>query len=417
MTDVRTEPAEAGASIPFCRILGPTEVEIDGVPANLGGPRTRQVLTVLSTGLGVPVPDDYLIDRVWRNEQPRNVVQALRTMINRLRTGLGAETGHRYLQRGRGGYALTVPLEQTDYGRLPALITRAQQQLAHGSSAVAVRDFEAAVELWRGAPWEELGDMPELTGARVRLGELYETALEELQAARLVLGETAAAIAALPHAIEAAPYRERRWELLALALYRSGRQTEALAALHRFRQRLRADTGTDPGPSLRTLEQRILHQDPALLAPDSATAIDPRRIPPETRPGDAATGSVRESPSTTVLRVELHPDLVGDTGNLPLPAASGYRKANSDKVIQPTVEHQVDTCIIEDQDAADIVRRSLRTKHYDAVFISTAIQFSADPRLLTTIVNLAHTLQPHCRFVFGEFDGSDPIERTSRPTE
>ncbi len=77
MTHLRTEPAEPGTLTPFCRILGPTEIEINGVPANLGGPRTRRVLTVLSTGAGGPVPDDHLIDQVWRNEPPRNVVQAL----------------------------------------------------------------------------------------------------------------------------------------------------------------------------------------------------------------------------------------------------------------------------------------------------------------------------------------------------
>ncbi|WP_067904841.1 AfsR/SARP family transcriptional regulator [Nocardia vaccinii] len=405
--NIHDDLIEARMLIPFCRVLGPTEIEIDGNLVDLGGPRTRKVLTVLSTGLGAPVPDDWLIDQVWRDEKPGNVVQALRGIVNRLRAGLGPELGHRYLLRGRGGYALTIPLEYTDHGRLPTLIDGAQRQLAHGVAAAAARDFAAAVALWRGDPWEELGDDPELAGARLRLGELYETAVEELQAARLALGDTASAIAALTHAVEASPYRERRWELLALALYRSGRQTDALAALQRIHRRLRADTGTHPGPTLRTLEHRILQHDPALLAPDLADVY----VPPALAIDEPGNGAV----SSTVIRIELHPDGIDkptSRARLPPSAQLDLCTINADNETRlSTTGNHVDTCLVDTPDAIDTVRRLLQAKRYDIVFICAAIRFgSGDTSLLETIVNIAHALQPRCRFIFGALEDTYPIE-------
>lgn len=396
---------EAGVLTPFCRILGPTEIEINGVPADLGGPRARQVLTLLSTGGGYPVSDEQLIELFWRNSQRRNAVQALRTIVNRLRAGLGPEAGHRYLRRGRGGYALTIPPEQTDHGLLPVLIARAQQQLAGGNAAAAVRGFAAAVTLWRGDPWQEIGEVLELAGPRVRLGELHETAVEELQAARLTLGDTTSALAALTHAVEVAPYRERRWELLALGLYRSARQTEALAVLQRIRERLRVDTGTDPGPALRTLEYRILHQDPALFAPGFATAIAARHIPSVTRPAELVDEVDQGTAPVTVLRIELPPELDGPVTTVDrfqVPSVSGLWNINGNNVVGLYKSGcRFDTCVVDPHNAADAVRRSLHATQYDVVFVDAAFQFSVHTRLLETIVNLAHALQPRCRFVFG----------------
>jgi DNA-binding winged helix-turn-helix (wHTH) protein len=164
--------AEPETPEPFCRILGPIEIEIDGVAADLGGPRTRKVLAVLSTGAGAPIPDRELIEQVWGDRRPGNVTQALRTIVCRLRVVLGPSIGPRYLRRTRRGYALTIPVSLTDNGLLPALVVRAQQHLADDDPAAAAVDLESAVALWRGDPWQDLGDQPELTGARARLAEL-----------------------------------------------------------------------------------------------------------------------------------------------------------------------------------------------------------------------------------------------------
>ncbi|MFI6170721.1 BTAD domain-containing putative transcriptional regulator [Nocardia sp. NPDC051052] len=408
MTNVHADLVEPGVPLPFCRILGSTEVEINGAAADLGGPRTRRVLTVLSTGHGDPVPDDYLIDKVWQKRQPGNVIQALRTIVNRLRTGLGPEVGHRYLRRGPGGYALAIPLDRTDHGRFAALIPRAQRRLADGESAGAADDFAAAVALWRGDPWQELGDEPELAGARFRLGELYETAVEELQAARLALGDTASAIAGLTLAVETAPYRERRWQLLALGLYRGGRQTEALAALHRIGRLLRTGTGTDPGPGLRMLEQRILHQDPVLLGRDCVAALAANR--PFATPVSAglAVNTGHGSGTGTAIRFDLPPRRM----DARVSGASHSRNTHADNATRARDGgYTVDTCLVDIGNAADTVRRSLRDKQYDVVFIGATIQFGGDSRLLETVVNLAHELQPSCRFGFDDVAGMSAARR------
>ncbi|WP_216905419.1 AfsR/SARP family transcriptional regulator [Nocardia noduli] len=261
----------------FCRVLGPIDVAIEGVSADLGGLRSRRALAALSAADGAAVTDEDLIEQIWEDRRPGNVVQGLRAIIWRLRAALGSEAGSRYLHRGRGGYALAIPEASTDRHQLPTLVTGALHHLARGRPVEAVTDLEAAVALWRGEPWEDLGPMPELTGIRSGLTELHDVAIEELQAARLAVTDpartapdTVRAIAALTEAVVHTPYRERRWELLALALYRSGRQAEALSSLRRIRTTLREHVGIEPGPSLRNLEQRILRQDPDLLLPAAA---------------------------------------------------------------------------------------------------------------------------------------------------
>ncbi|MFD3507692.1 BTAD domain-containing putative transcriptional regulator [Nocardia sp. NPDC058666] len=267
----------------FCRILGPIAIEIDGAPAQLGGPRSRRALAALSAAHGMAVPDEYLIEQIWGDARPASVVSALRGLIWRLRAALGPQVGPRYLRRDVGGYALTIPGPLIDHQQLAARVAGAMGHLDNGHPSWAAMDLAAAVALWRGEPWEELGPAPELIGIRAKLAELHDVAVEELQAARLALDdpahagpETARAVAALAEAVVATPYRERRWELLALGLYRTGRQTEALAALRGIHERLINDIGIEPRRSLRALEQRILRQDPDLLLPGPTRAARPR---------------------------------------------------------------------------------------------------------------------------------------------
>lgn len=264
----RSTPSEPAVTpTVFCRVLGPIAIEIDGVPVDLGGRITRRVMAALSAGGSAPVPDEDLIEQVWGDARPGNVIQALRAIIWRLRAGLGPDIGPRYLVRERTGYALTIPGSLTDRWELPTRVAHGLRHLADGEAAAAITDLESAVALWRGEPWQDLSPAPELAGIRASLAELHDVAIEELQAARIAAADTTRAIAALAAAVVATPYRERRWELLALALYRSGRQAEALAALRRAREQLITDIGIEPGPALHTLEHRILRQDPELLSP------------------------------------------------------------------------------------------------------------------------------------------------------
>jgi len=295
-----------------CRVLGPLEVEVQGVNADLGGPLPRRLLSALLAAEGRPIPDATLAELVWEAERPAVLSSALQVTVSRLRAALGP-TGRANLVRTSGGYRFRIDPEQTDAGQFAARIELAGEALASGDAERAVRLYGSALRLWRGRPWSELADTPETTGPRVRLNELREVAVEELQAARLASGDAAGAVAALSEAVAAAPYRERRWELLVLGLYRGGRQGHALAELRRVRELLAEELGVDPGPGLRQLEQRLLNHDPRLLVLDA----------PPSRAGRAA-GS---PPGTSPTLATRHPDPAGAGQSVggPMPPAGRRR--------------------------------------------------------------------------------------------
>ncbi|QIS07952.1 AfsR/SARP family transcriptional regulator [Nocardia arthritidis] len=246
-----------------CRVLGPIQVEIGGSPIELGGPVPRRLLASLSLGGGLPVSNSVLAETVWDAEPTAEVVNAIRVVVHRLRAALGPE-GRACVESASSGYRLALTPEQTDNGRFTSLVGQGIEQLT-ADPATAAATFESALALWRGQPWAELGDSLHVSGPRARLVELRGVAVEELQAARLACGDTARAIAELSEAVIETPYRERRWELLALGLYRSGRQGQALAELRRVRDLLVDELGVEPGPALRELARRMREHDPELL--------------------------------------------------------------------------------------------------------------------------------------------------------
>jgi len=265
----------------FCCVLGPLEIEIDGALVDLGGPISRRFAAALLLADGSAVSDSMLAEIVWGASPAADVNGGLRILASRLRSLLGP-AGRGLLRRVESGYRLSVAVESTDHGRFGGLVGEGVRLLDNRDAQKAARAFESALMLWRGQPWVELSDALVAEGARARLIELHEVALEELQAARLELGEIAAAVAALSEAVIERPYRERRWALLALGLYRAGQQAHALAELRRVRQLLAEELGIEPGPALREIERRILSQDPTLLGAD--TAVVPVPEPDSTRP-------------------------------------------------------------------------------------------------------------------------------------
>lgn len=152
---------------------------------------------------GGSAPED-LIEQVWGDARPGNVIQALRAIIWRLRAGLGPDIGPRYLVRDRTGYVLTIPGSLTDRWELPTRVAHGLRHLTDGEPAAAVADLESAVALWRGEPWQDLSPAPELAGIRASLAEFHDVAIEELQAARIAADITRA-IAALTAAAVATP--------------------------------------------------------------------------------------------------------------------------------------------------------------------------------------------------------------------
>ena len=282
----------------FCRVLGPLEIEIEGAPVDLGGPTPRRLAAAMLSAEGAAVSDTALAELAWGTSPPDGAFSSLRVLVSRLRSVFGP-AGRELLQRVDSGYRLAVAVESTDHGRFARLVADGVRLLGDGGAAGAARAFEAALLLWRGQPWVELGDALVAEGSRFRLMEQREVAVEELQAARLELGETSAAVAALSEAVIERPYRERRWELLALGLYRAGRQGHALAELRRVRQLLAEELGIEPGPALREIERRMLAHDPTLLiadpvaAPLAEPALAPRR-PAEVRPWSSLVGRANQ---------------------------------------------------------------------------------------------------------------------------
>lgn len=247
--------------------LGPLSARIDGQEVRLGGPKPRLVLAHLLLELGRAVSTDQLIAAVWGEHPPPAARNTLQTYVSHLRRALGAE----HLSSHRHGYALSIPPEAVDGPRFQALISRGRE-LRRTDPAAAVSTLRQAAQLWGGRPFADLDGSPSLQPAVVRFEELRLVGEEDRLAAELDLGRGAEVVGELEAFAAAHPLRERSWELLLLALYRSDRQADALAAFHRARSVLAEEAGIDPSDRLLRLHERILAQDPDLQVPAAGPA-------------------------------------------------------------------------------------------------------------------------------------------------
>ncbi|MFJ2554222.1 BTAD domain-containing putative transcriptional regulator [Streptomyces sp. NPDC087534] len=260
-------------------VLGTVEVQVGGRTAELGGAKQRRVLTALLVDAGSVVPVSRLVDSVWGRTPPPSAVRTLRSYVAHLRRALEPDRPPReagkVLVSVEDGYRLRVLPEQYDAARFGALAEAGRLRLAGGRPLDALAELDRALALWRGPAYGEFGAEPFAVLEADRLEELRLTAQEWRCGAQLAAGRPESAAAELRSLVAAEPLRERRWELLALALYRSDRQADALAALRDARRMLDEHLGVEPGRRLRRLEQAILHQDPELdltpgLTPDAA---------------------------------------------------------------------------------------------------------------------------------------------------
>jgi predicted ATPase/DNA-binding SARP family transcriptional activator/tetratricopeptide (TPR) repeat protein len=250
------------------RVLGPFEVAgDDGEVIDVGGPRPRALLAALALAGGRLVPADQLLDEVWHGEEldGRNRLQV---HISRLRRVLG---GDRILTKS-GGYALQIPAGALDADRFDAMAARGRAALHREDAAEAARQLGEALGLWRGEPLAEFADAGFAQGVITRLGEARLAATEDMIEAELMLGHHGELTGRLEALVAAHPVRERLWGQLIVALYRCGRQADALAAYRRARTLLADELGVDPGPELRRLEAAVLAQDPELAAPPARPA-------------------------------------------------------------------------------------------------------------------------------------------------
>src|SRR5262245_23763894 len=258
-------------------VLGAVEVRRDGEALELGGPQQRAVIAHLALAAGRVVSVERLIDRLWGEDPPRTPLGTLQSYVSRLRRAVepsrGAGTAPQVLVSEAPGYVLQVSAEQVDVHQFRQLATDGRAAAAAGDHVQALQHFDAAIAVWRGPALAGVGPEDQVRAIVAELDEEREAAAEDRFATLLALGRHGEAVARLQTAVDERPLRERLWALLALALYRSSRQADALRALSGARSVLREELGLDPGPELRELERRILEQDPALTLPTGGRAV------------------------------------------------------------------------------------------------------------------------------------------------
>ncbi|AUH40204.1 BTAD domain-containing putative transcriptional regulator [Streptomyces sp. CMB-StM0423] len=260
-------------------VLGPLAVWTAGGQAvRVPEVKVRSLLADLLIHAGRAVPADRLVDDLWGGSPPANPAGALQTRVSQLRRALeDAEPGARALVVSRPpGYLLDVDPEATDTGRFAALTAAARRAEGPRTRAALLAD---ALALWRGEVLADFADEEFARAEIARLDELRLTALEEQAEARLELGEHALLADELGDLVARHPLRERLRAAQLRALYRAGRQSEALASYGRLRTQLAEDLGLDPGPELVALHQSILEQDAALGPPEREEAAVRGNLP------------------------------------------------------------------------------------------------------------------------------------------
>ncbi|QFZ21315.1 AfsR/SARP family transcriptional regulator [Saccharothrix syringae] len=237
-------------------VLGPLEVRSSGEVVRIPGVRQRRLLALLLLNANRVVPVDRLVDELW-DEPPSSVRQQVHNAVTGLRKTLAAVPGDHALVRTDVGYRLDLPAGSLDADRFHALVRDAGRAEAGGRPAEAVRLLGAALELWRGDALAGVGGRA-IANAAASLDEQRLTAVETLMSLRLGLGEAASVVADLRGLVADHPLRESLRGSLMLALHRSGRQAEALAAYEEGRRLLADELGLDPGAELRELHAAIL---------------------------------------------------------------------------------------------------------------------------------------------------------------
>ncbi|WP_219461787.1 BTAD domain-containing putative transcriptional regulator [Nonomuraea rhizosphaerae] len=255
-------------------VLGPLAVWTDqGESVTIPGLKVRALLADLLVDEGRPISIDRLVDDLWEGEPPNNPAGALQVRVSQLRRALeDAEPGGKNLIVSRApGYLLKAGEGTVDAARFAELLARAETA---GSPRTRASLLSDALALWRGPAFADFADFEYTRAAIVRLEEQRLSALEQHAEARLELGEHGLLVGELGDLVARHPLRERLRAVHMRALYRAGRQSEALATYGDLRERLAEELGLDPGPELVALHQQILGQDPTLSAPAERPATN-----------------------------------------------------------------------------------------------------------------------------------------------
>ena len=252
------------------QLLGPLQVELDGRPVPIQGKKPRTLLALLLVHVNETVSRDTLIDELWPHSPPETAANTIQVYVSQLRRALGPDT----VRREANGYMLSANADAVDLHRFEQLVDEAHRPALAPDAVVHLLD--EALDLWRGEP------LPELPAEAARLSELRLQAVGRRIDAELQLARHEDVLAELEALTRTEPYREQFTAQLMVALYRSSRQAEALAAYQRLRTTLQDELGLEPTPELRELERAVLNHEvsPAVLpAAAPMPALDELRKP------------------------------------------------------------------------------------------------------------------------------------------
>ena len=249
-------------------LLGPLEVSRQGQSVAIGGPKPRALLAALALEAGRVVSVDRIVESLWPGEPPDTAAHAVQVYVSQLRKALGNDA----ISTRPPGYALELDPDSVDVQRFVRLVGEGRETLGAGDAAAASSVLRETLALWRGPALADFTYEPFAQTEIARLEDLRAVALEDRIEADLALGRHAELVSELEALVESQPLRERPRGQLMLALYRSGRQADALAAYRDARETLVEELGIEPGPALRELEAAILRQDEALLPAKAAAA-------------------------------------------------------------------------------------------------------------------------------------------------
>ncbi|MEV6238364.1 tetratricopeptide repeat protein [Lentzea sp. NPDC051838] len=265
------------------RVLGPFEVEAAGRLLDPGGPRLRAMLALLAVYAGRPVSVATFVAELWGPQAPPDAERTVRTYSSRLRKGIGPLAV--LIGTRAPGYVLLEP-DVVDVVRFQRLAREGHAALAEGAAASARERLTAALELWRGRPFDEFDGVAALEAERIRLAGVRLDVVQDRVDADLAAGSGVELVAELTDLTVAHPGHERLWGQLMTALYRAGRQADALEAFQRARRGLVEHAGVEPSPVLADIQERVLAHDSRLLAsPEPIRTADPRpaQLPPLVR--------------------------------------------------------------------------------------------------------------------------------------
>ena len=302
-------------------MLGATRILREGRPVDLPARKVRSVLAALALEPGATSSADRLVDLIWGEVAPRGAHGTLHSYISGLRRvlepDLAARARPQVLLTSDAGYRLALGRDDVDATAFADQVRRLHRQVAALESQFSVgpqvgwpdreqaqgwlEALEAALLRWHGPAYADLGDHRDVTTARTALDELRATAEEDRALVMLALGDPAGVVAATEQATARHPFRERTWAVHALALARSERQADALAAIRALRDQLADELGLDPGPLIRALENAILRQDQAILQtlPAGSSADRAARDPAPAPAAPPAPGPGRTPTPTT----------------------------------------------------------------------------------------------------------------------